>query len=127
MALFINIFSDLSMIAPVQRLYEKPGLPKNQQSFKPVTYSLIKHGLIGLTKYLATYWGGNGLRVNSISPGGIYINQNTKFVKKLSNLIPLGRMANENEYKSAIIFLISDASSYMTGANLVIDGGKSVW
>ena len=123
----LNISSDLGIIAPDQRIYKKEGLIEEQQPVKPVTYSVIKHGLIGLTKYLATYWAADGLRVNSISPGGIYINQNTKFVKKLSNLIPLGRMANENEYKSAIIFLISDASSYMTGANLVIDGGKSVW
>ncbi len=123
----LNISSDLGIIAPDQRIYKKEGLIEEQQPVKPVTYSVIKHGLIGLTKYLATYWAADGLRVNSISPGGIYINQNSKFVKKLSNLIPLGRMANENEYKSAIIFLISDASSYMTGANLVIDGGKSVW
>ena len=123
----LNISSDLGIIAPDQRLYKKSGLPDDKQPVKPVTYSVIKHGLIGLTKYLATYWVDKGVRVNSISLGGVSNNQNSKFVERLTNLIPLGRMAHENEYKAAIIFLVSDASSYMTGSNLVIDGGRSCW
>ncbi len=123
----LNISSDLGIIAPDQRLYKKSGLPDDKQPVKPVTYSVIKHGLIGLTKYLATYWVDKGVRVNSISLGGVSNNQNSKFVKRLTNLIPLGRMAHEDEYKAAIILLVSDASSYMTGSNLVIDGGRSCW
>jgi len=123
----LNISSDLGIIAPDQRLYKKNGLPDDKQPVKPITYSVIKHGLIGLTKYLATYWADKGVRVNSISPGGVYTNQGSEFVQRLTNLIPLSRMAQENEYKAAIIFLVSDASSYMTGANLVIDGGRSCW
>lgn len=123
----LNISSDLGIISPDQRIYKKEGLSENEQPVKPVTYSVIKHGLIGLTKYLATYWAEKGVRVNSISPGGINTNQNPEFIQKVTNLIPLGRMAHENEYKAAIVFLVSDASSYMTGANLVIDGGRSVW
>ena len=123
----LNISSDIGIIAPDQRIYKKEGLPNNQQPVKPVTYSVIKHGLIGLTKYLATYWADCGVRVNSISPGGIYTSQNSNFVQKLTNLIPLGRMAQEDEYKAAVVFLVSDASSYMNGSNLVIDGGRSVW
>jgi len=120
----LNISSDLGIIAPDQRVYKKEGLPENEQPVKPVTYSVIKHGLIGLTRYLATYWADKGVRCNALCPGGIYTNQDPEFVNKLTNLIPLGRMANEDEYKAAIIFLVSDASSYMTGANLVIDGGR---
>lgn len=123
----LNISSDLGVIAPDQRLYMKNELPDNMQPVKPVSYSVIKHGLIGLTKYLATYWADKGVRVNSISLGGVSNKQNSKFVERLTNLIPLGRMAHENEYKAAIIFLVSDASSYMTGSNLVIDGGRSCW
>ena len=123
----LNISSDLGIIAPDQRLYKKSGLPNDKQPVKPVTYSVIKHGLIGLTKYLATYWVDEGVRVNSISLGGVSNNQDPKFVERITNLIPLGRMAHENEYKAAIIFLVSDASSYMTGSNLVIDGGRSCW
>jgi len=123
----LNISSDLGIIAPDQRLYKKSGLPNDKQPVKPVTYSVIKHGLIGLTKYLATYWVDEGVRVNSISLGGVSKNQDPKFVERLTNLIPLGRMAHEDEYKAAIIFLVSDASSYMTGSNLVIDGGRSCW
>ena len=124
--IILNISSDLGIIAPDQRIYKKEDLPDDKQPVKPVTYSVIKHGLIGLTKYLASYWGDNGVRVNSISPGGIYTNQNKEFVKKLTDLIPLGRMANEDEYKAAVIFLISDASSYMSGSNLIMDGGRSI-
>jgi len=123
----LNISSDLGVIAPYQRLYKKNGLPDDKQPVKPVTYSVIKHGLIGLTKYLATYWVDKGVRVNSISPGGVFKNQDPKFVERLTDLIPLGRMAHEDEYKAGIIFLVSDASSYMNGANLVIDGGRSIW
>jgi NAD(P)-dependent dehydrogenase (short-subunit alcohol dehydrogenase family) len=123
----INVASDLAVIAPDQRLYRKPDLPADQQPVKPVTYSVVKTGLIGLTRYLATYWADAGIRVNAISPGGVYNNQLDEFVQRLENLIPLGRMANANEYQAAILFLCSDASSYMTGTNLVIDGGRSCW
>jgi NAD(P)-dependent dehydrogenase (short-subunit alcohol dehydrogenase family) len=123
----VNVASDLAVIAPDQRLYRKPGLQENMQPVKPVTYSVVKTGLIGLTRYLATYWADSGIRVNAISPGGVYNNQPDDFVERLSRLIPLGRMADTDEYQAAILFLCSDASSYMTGTNLVIDGGRSCW
>jgi NAD(P)-dependent dehydrogenase (short-subunit alcohol dehydrogenase family) len=123
----VNVASDLAVIAPDQRLYRKPGIPEDQQPVKPVTYSVVKTGLIGLTRYLATYWANVGIRVNAISPGGVYNNQPEEFVQKLSTLIPLGRMAKMEEYQAAILFLCSDASSYMTGTNLVMDGGRSCW
>jgi NAD(P)-dependent dehydrogenase (short-subunit alcohol dehydrogenase family) len=123
----VNIASDLGVIAPDQRLYRIEGREPEQQPVKPVTYSVVKHGLIGLTKYLATYWCEQGVRCNALSPGGVYAGQNDTFVSKLSQLIPLGRMAEADEYRGAIAFLCSDASSYMNGANLVIDGGRSTW
>jgi NAD(P)-dependent dehydrogenase (short-subunit alcohol dehydrogenase family) len=123
----LNIASDLSVIAPDQRLYEIDSSPLNLQPVKPVTYSVIKAGLVGLTKYLATYWNKEGIRVNSLSPGGVYDDQPEEFVKKILNLIPMGRMAHSYEYQSAVQFLCSDASSYMTGQNVVMDGGRSVW
>jgi len=123
----LNIASDLGVIAPDQRIYRQPGLPDERQPVKPVTYSVVKAGLIGLTRYLATYWAESGVRVNAISPGGMYAGQDDEFVQRLTNLIPMGRMANHDEYKAAIVFLISDASSYMTGANLIVDGGRTTW
>jgi NAD(P)-dependent dehydrogenase (short-subunit alcohol dehydrogenase family) len=123
----VNVASDLAVIAPDQRLYRKPGLPEDMQPVKPVTYSVVKTGLVGLTRYLATYWADCGIRVNAISPGGVYNHQPDDFVERLARLIPLGRMANANEYQAAILFLCSDASSYMTGTNLVMDGGRSCW
>lgn len=122
----LNISSDLGIIAPDQRIYKKEGLSDDMQPVKPVTYSVIKHGLIGLTKYLATYWADKGVRANVLCPGGVYNNQPDDFLKKLTNLIPMGRMAEIDEYKAAVLFLLSDASSYMTGAVLVIDGGRSI-
>jgi NAD(P)-dependent dehydrogenase (short-subunit alcohol dehydrogenase family) len=123
----LNIASDLGVIAPDQRIYREPGLPPERQPAKPVSYSVVKHGIIGLTRYLATYWADRGVRVNSLSPGGVYTGQDEAFVERLVNLIPLKRMADQDEYKAAIVFLVSDASSYMTGANIVIDGGRTVW
>jgi NAD(P)-dependent dehydrogenase (short-subunit alcohol dehydrogenase family) len=123
----LNIASDLGVIAPDQRIYRRPGVPDDQQPVKPVSYSVVKHGLIGLTRYLATYWADQGVRVNALSPGGVFTGQDEGFVKRLTDLIPLGRMAHEEEYKAAVVFLVSDASSYMTGANIMMDGGRTVW
>lgn len=123
----LNIASDLSVFSPDQRIYRKDGLDPDQQPVKPITYSVIKHGLIGLTKYLATYWADKNVRANALSPGGVFNNQPPEFVEKLSKLIPHGRMANKEEYRAAVQFLCSDASSYMTGQNIVMDGGRSVW
>lgn len=123
----INVASDLAVIAPDQRLYRQDGVRPDEQPVKPVTYSVVKTGLIGLTRYLATYWADRGVRVNAISPGGVYDGQPEEFVSRLQQLVPLSRMARVDEYQGAILFLCSDASSYMTGTNLVIDGGRSAW
>lgn len=123
----VNVASDLAIIAPDQRLYRVDGIPDDRQPVKPVTYSVVKSALLGLTRYLATYWSDANVRVNSISPGGVYNGQPEVFLDKLKQLIPMGRMANRDEYQGAILFLCSDASSYMTGSNLVVDGGRTCW
>jgi NAD(P)-dependent dehydrogenase (short-subunit alcohol dehydrogenase family) len=123
----VNIASDLGLIAPDQRIYRRPGLAAHEQPVKPVTYSVVKGGLVMLTKYLATYWADAGVRVNALVPGGVYAGQPEDFVEKLTQLIPMGRMARKDEYRAALVFLCSDASSYMTGSNLVIDGGRTCW
>lgn len=123
----LNISSDLGIIAPDQRIYRKDGLLEEEQAVKPITYSVIKHGLLGMTKYLATYWAGKNIRVNAVCPGGIYNGQDAEFLSKLTNLIPMGRMADKDEYKATVLYLISDASSYMTGSTVVIDGGRTCW
>ncbi|MDE6945683.1 MAG: SDR family oxidoreductase [Anaeroplasmataceae bacterium] len=123
----LNISSDLGIIAPDQRIYRKEGLADDEQSVKPVTYSVIKHGLIGLTKYLSTYYAEKGVRANTLCPAGVYNGQNDEFVQKLTNLIPMGRMADADEYKGTILYLISDASSYMTGSTIIVDGGRTCW
>lgn len=123
----LNIASDLSVIAPDQRLYQEPGREPSNQPVKPVTYSVVKTGLIGLTRYLATYWAAQGIRSNALSPGGVYNGQPDEFLAKLNNLIPMVRMANVDEYHGVVLYLCSDASSYMTGQNVIIDGGRTVW
>ena len=117
----INVGSDLSIIAPDQRIY------KDLNGYiKPLSYSVTKHGLVGMTKYYASLFAKYNIRVNCLSPGGVYNKQNPKFVKKLKNLIPLNRMAKIDEYNGAILFLCSDATNYMTGHNLIIDGGRTI-
>jgi NAD(P)-dependent dehydrogenase (short-subunit alcohol dehydrogenase family) len=123
----LNIASDLSVFSPDQRIYRKEDLPDEMQPVKPVTYSVVKAGLIGLTRYLATYWADKSVRCNALSPGGVFNGQGEEFVQRLSSLIPLGRMAQRDEYRSAVQFLCSDASSYMNGQNVVMDGGRSAW
>lgn len=123
----VNVSSDLGIIAPDQRIYHKDGTPPNRQPVKAVSYSVVKTGLIGLTRYTATYWADKKVRCNALCPGGIENNQESSFVAKLSELIPLGRMAQQDEYKGSIIFLLSDASSYLTGQTLIADGGRSAW
>ena len=122
----INVSSDLGIIAPNQTLYEEKGLDSKDQKVKPVTYSVVKAGLVGLTKYTATYWP-KTVRCNCICPGGIKNNQNENFLEKINKLIPMNRMANVDEYQGVLIFMLSNASSYMTGSIVSIDGGRTAW
>lgn len=119
----LNISSDLSVMSPNNSIYKT----KNKQSYKPVSYSTVKTGLIGLTKYIATHWAKKNIRCNALSPGGIFDNQDKRFVSNLKKLIPMGRMARKDEYISTIQFLCTDASSYLTGQNIIVDGGRSSW
>ncbi|MEY8322736.1 SDR family oxidoreductase [Lachnospiraceae bacterium 54-11] len=124
--IILNIGSDYGIIAPDQRIYRKEGVPEDEQIIKPVSYSVVKHGLIGMTKYLAAYWSNKGIRVNTLCPASLYNGQNEEFVNKISQLIPMGRMSMPEEYVCTILYMISEASSYMTGATVVLDGGRTI-
>ncbi len=126
----INISSDLGLIAPDQRLYAKPGLADEDQPVKPVTYSVTKAGIIGLTRYLSTYWTRDGnvvVRCNAICPGGVENGQSEGFIHDVSNRIPMGRMAQANEIQGALAYLLSPSAAYVNGAVLVVDGGRTGW
>lgn len=123
----VNIGSDYSLIAPDQRIYRKEGLAENEQVIKPVSYSIVKHAIIGLTKYLAVYWAGKGIRVNTLCPASLYNGQDDEFVRRISALIPMGRMSDPDEYVCTVLYLLSDASSYMTGSTVILDGGRTSW
>ena len=123
----INVSSDLGIIAPNQNLYKKEKLKEDEQPVKPVSYSVVKHGVIGLTKYISTYWAANNVRSNAICLGGVFNNQSKDFLDRVSNLIPLGRMAKKDEYHGLIIYLLSDSSSYINGSIISADGGRTVW
>ena len=125
----VNIASDVGVISPDHRIYE----PNKKFNYKgvnfntTVSYSVAKSGIISMTRYLATLWAKKGIRVNCISPAGVYKKHDKKFVEQLSHRIPLGRMARPEELNGAIVYLCSNASSFVTGHNLIVDGGRTIW
>lgn len=123
----VNIASDLAILAPDQRIYQSPTVLDDEAPVKPVSYSVVKAGLLGLTRYLATYWAPNPVRCNALLPGSVMGTQGPRLVANLLERIPLGRLASPSEYSGAVIFLLSDASAYMTGAFIPMDGGRSAW
>lgn len=122
----VNIASFYGLIAPNQKLYRIEGLPDDQQPMKPISYTVVKAGLIGMTSYLATYWPGK-VRVNALAPGGIYNGQPEEFLARFRGVAPMARMGGQDEFKGALAFLASDASSYMTGQTVAVDGGATCW
>ena len=120
----VNVCSIYGLVGPDQRIYQKPG---EELQYKPVYYSVTKAGVLGLTRYLATYYAGKNLRVNALTPGGVYNSHDETFVQAYSARAVLGRMAEKDEMNGALLFLVSDASAYMTGANLIVDGGWTAW
>ncbi len=124
----VNISSTYGVVAPDQRLYEGVKSPYAETGFNtPVSYAVTKTAVLGLTRYLATYWGRKNIRVNALTPHGVFDNHDESFVNNFVYRSPLGRMARNDEYRGALLFLVSDASSYMTGANLIVDGGWTAW
>ena len=123
----VNISSDLGLIAPDQRLYAKDGIDDEKQNVKPVTYSVVKTGLIGLTRYLATYWANKNVRCNAICPGGVENSQPQEFLNEVNSRIPLKRLAKQNEFQGVLLWMLSNASSYLNGAVVAVDGGRTAW
>ncbi len=123
----VNISSDLGLISPDQRLYYKKGIDIEKQNVKPVSYSVVKSGIIGLTRYLATYWADKNVRCNAICPGGVENQQSKDFLEEIRLRIPLGRMADNFEYQGTLIWMLSNASSYLNGAIIPVDGGRTSW